>query len=273
MKKLLFVFLFIPLLGFSQNLKFLEKITAPIGYKIACGQISKSGNEYYLPAINDSGECKFFVYKIKNNGNYKLDKTIIIYDENKEGVFPRQISITNDYHSFVFAWSKKKKDTLNDLYICYWDDYYKHFSKKKFLGGINEYKNNESYPWISPEGLRIYYVLKTKIFFSFKSSKDRYFKYPEPLKINLKNIKVKSFWLTNDELNIYIISSKNIIYKSTRNNKNKAFSKPEIFLNSNPASINISSFCLNNKGNIALIYSCDKSKENGMISIYEIIED
>lgn len=72
----------------------------------------------------------------------------------------------------------------------------------------------EAYPWISPDGLRLYYIAEDDnnpeeygldvVFMSERKSQGGRFSKPQPVPMNFKG-GVTSAWLTQDELTIYLV--------------------------------------------------------------------
>lgn len=100
---------------------------------------------------------------------------------------------------------------------------------------INEDYNAEAYPWISNDGLRIYFT-KTdtdslnKIFFAERFDLNSVFTNIHPLSINFEEYSNISCWLSSDELNIYFIQryygNQNKLFHSSRNNIEEQFLPP-----------------------------------------------
>ncbi|MBP7497384.1 MAG: T9SS type A sorting domain-containing protein [Bacteroidales bacterium] len=98
--------------------------------------------------------------------------------------------------------------------------------------------NGEGYPWLSPDGNRIYYTEGTdthKIYIAEKKTGEYKFNNSRPLSIynGNKNINIHTYsaWLTNDELNIYFIQTSAIkksystLYHAKRDSINQGFSQ------------------------------------------------
>jgi hypothetical protein len=107
------------------------------------------------------------------------------------------------------------------------------------LKEINEPNIADANPWISPDGLRLYYYKLfqskyTKIFYAERKSILDTFSNIHALSINFEDYDNISPWLTNDELNIYFICSKPSdsayysLYHSSRNKANDEFSEPTL---------------------------------------------
>ncbi|MBP7497383.1 MAG: hypothetical protein KA792_06950, partial [Bacteroidales bacterium] len=98
--------------------------------------------------------------------------------------------------------------------------------------------NGEAYPWLSPEGNRIYYVegyKYTKIYMAEKKAGGYRFSNLRP--VSFKNYNITTYyhgiWLSNDELNIYFIQTSDTaktfanLYYAKRDSINQKFSEPK----------------------------------------------
>ena len=105
------------------------------------------------------------------------------------------------------------------------------------LTEINSSSQAEAYPWISSDGLRLYYTKSisssiNKIYYADRKSITDTFTNIIPISLNSDTSSVISCWLTNDELNIYYLVNKTgntrNLYHATRNSLNDNFSNPII---------------------------------------------
>ncbi|MBP7496134.1 MAG: T9SS type A sorting domain-containing protein [Bacteroidales bacterium] len=98
--------------------------------------------------------------------------------------------------------------------------------------------NGEGYPWLSPDGNRIYYIEgwdTAKIYMAEKKSGEYRFSNPQPLSFkNFNNYNSDhGIWLSEDELNIYFIQiitkEKTFanLYYAKRDSINQEFSEPK----------------------------------------------
>jgi hypothetical protein len=111
-----------------------------------------------------------------------------------------------------------------------------HFDSIRALSELNLPLNAEAYPWISDDGLRLYYTMETDsvdmIVLSKREHIDSSFKTPQILSINSSLSDNLSQWLTRDELNIYFFIKesdnylKSTLYHSERKSREDEFGKP-----------------------------------------------
>jgi len=100
------------------------------------------------------------------------------------------------------------------------------------LSEFNEPDNVEAYPWLSDDGLRIYFIKndgEDKILFSSRTSINEKFGEPEEIKLEGVAKKRISPWLTPDELNLYFLTDENnlnmarTLYHAQRTSIDKKF--------------------------------------------------
>jgi len=107
------------------------------------------------------------------------------------------------------------------------------FDKVKELSELNSYGEAEAFPWISPDGLRIYYTKavngKERILTASRNLINSKFKNKRVLNLGFEDSSIISCCLSNDELKIYFFvqESSSILYASTRKSIDDDFSKPE----------------------------------------------
>ena len=103
------------------------------------------------------------------------------------------------------------------------------------LEEINTSSYAEAYPWISADGLTLYYLKcnpECHINYGKRESLNDDFSNFKELSLNTMSTYTISFWLTNNELEIYFTSNGELYY-SNRNGINEAFNNP-VKVNLNP---------------------------------------
>jgi len=74
----------------------------------------------------------------------------------------------------------------------------------RYQHNVNSPNEAEAYPWISANGLTLYFTKGHSVYFAERKS--RYEDFGEPKEVNIPDENVTSCWLTNDELNLYTTS-------------------------------------------------------------------
>lgn len=109
------------------------------------------------------------------------------------------------------------------------------------ISEINDADNPDAYPWISANGLKLYFTKnlgegKDQLFVAERKSLNEAFDAPKSLNLhqNFEGRDIFSSWLTNDELHIYFVVRKSnefyktglTLYHAQRSDVNDAFSSP-----------------------------------------------
>lgn len=76
----------------------------------------------------------------------------------------------------------------------------------RYQNEINDPALAEAYPWISADGMRLYFIKGNSVYFSHRNSRYEDFGVPEELTLD-QNGSITSCWLTNDELSMYTTGS------------------------------------------------------------------
>ena len=111
------------------------------------------------------------------------------------------------------------------------------FDSIRALTELNTSQAGEGYPWISNDGLRIYYTsgmsgTDFRILYSQRNSTDDFFSDPIPLSINISSVGSISQWLSEDELHIYFFTrdsngpQSKTLFHATRDNISDEFNEP-----------------------------------------------
>lgn len=127
--------------------------------------------------------------------------------------------------TFIITAANSQNDTIN-----------LEFDFVRELTELNDSNKGEGYPWISNDGLRIYFSKsassRTKNYYSKRESIDDLFSNPEELTTNLSSANNFSPWLTDDELTIYFVRTipndfnSTKLYRATRNSIDLEFEAP-----------------------------------------------
>jgi hypothetical protein len=87
---------------------------------------------------------------------------------------------------------------------------------------LNNKSVAQSYPWLSDDGLRLYYTNGESMFMASRSAIGQKFSGQHEIVKGIKNI-IISGWLTPDELTIYFADQNNQLFKSSRSDKSLSF--------------------------------------------------
>ncbi len=208
---------------------FAGKLNIPEEYTISPGQISKDGKAYILGLSSNTDDSIYYdIYSLSILNSAPPAAFHLPYNESYKEL--TQSSLTADGNIMVFVANNYNGWSGNELAISIKDEYGK-FTDFRMLDEINDPLNSDSYPWITADGNSIYYTKNDKLFVSEKHKNSE--KFTSALEVKFTGtveLPVVSAWLTNNEKKLYFISN-NIIYFSTRKNRNNKFSLPKVFTN------------------------------------------
>lgn len=110
------------------------------------------------------------------------------------------------------------------------------FDSMRYIDELNNDTIAEAYPWISNDGLRLYYTLADEgrdvYVMAQRNNIDNLFESPTILNINSNEYESNSLWLTGDELNVFFIIEETIddldgqLYLAKRENIDDEFAAP-----------------------------------------------
>lgn len=192
------------------------------------GQLSKDGSKLYFTSQNIRGNKQLFVMKRNTSGEAFDKATRVAGVGDIEGYDIVMPTLSGDDKTLVFVSSTDGTQKGNDLFIA--EKIADGYSNIRSLSELNEPDKAESYPWISDDGLRVYFTKQKGSNIKFvhaerKSITDK-FSAPKDLNISIPDINNNlSCYLSNDEKQIFILSGDRI-YNATRKNIEDNFNEP-----------------------------------------------
>ena len=210
-----------------------DSLKIPNSYEIGPGQLTKSGNHFILGLMD--GELEEYVnllsdiYAITINPvSQPLEIKGLGLPNAPDSVRYFQCSASDNEQTLVYVSNLYAGWNDNDLAIATKQPDGK-YGNVRMLTELNSNLESDAYPWISPDGLSIYYNRNFKVMHATRSSIDQTFSAPVEVQYNgIVNLEIVSSWLSPDEKTMFLIAN-NIIYKCTRKSVNDAFSFPEVF--------------------------------------------
>ncbi|CAN5406527.1 hypothetical protein BH09BAC1_BH09BAC1_14470 [soil metagenome] len=193
------------------------------------GQLSKDGRTMYLTGQSHQG--KKYLYKMNRPklgaGFSKPEKVTGDINGGKYDIIMPTVS--KDEQTMVFVHSANGMQSGNDLYLAT-KNATGEYSSIRSLDEVNDPNVSDSYPWLSSDGLRIYFTKqhgsKITFFVSERSSLDANFSKPSEMGVTLpKTNNNMSCYLSSDEKEFYALSGESIFYASRKSAKDK-FSVP-----------------------------------------------
>jgi hypothetical protein len=142
-----------------------------------------------------------------------------------------------------------------------------YYEAPQMLDDLNSDGISESYPWLSHDGLRLYFMKDEKIYLSKRNNENDIFSKYEPLEFTVgMELPVLSIWLDESEKTLWLISD-NIIYRSTRKKKSKPFELPTVYTEEFKDFSFISSISFTPDGKDMFVYFSD---EEDLILHYQV---
>ena len=217
--------------------RFVEALPLPDSADIQPGQLSKDGKNYYL-GLSQEVDAEMVTPDGSEKINYVTDlyhynlKTKTLTPLHMTGMQDTmeffQCSMTADEKTIVFALNPYGGWTYNDLGIAdknadgTWKPY-------RILKETNKDSVSDAYPWLSPDGLHLYFIQDNKIYFTERKSRKDAFNAPKTISFNGDvRLEVISCWLSDDEKTIFILSN-NKIYKAIRKKITDPFLLPSLY--------------------------------------------
>ena len=192
------------------------------------GQLSKDGLKMYFTSQNMRGNKQLYVMtRAKVGDSFDTPKRLtgVGNDDGYDIVMP---TLTGDESQMVFVSSKDGTQRGNDLYIASKTE--GGFLSVKPLDEVNDPTMSDSYPWLSQDGLRLYFTKQKgnniTFFVAERASADAKFTTPVKLDVALADVNNNmSCFLSNDEKEIFILNGDKI-YSATRTSLKGKFSTP-----------------------------------------------
>lgn len=212
---------------------FEQALPIPSQYEAGPGQLTKDGHQFILGLTTGDVE-----------GQAELNSNIYLYDlrqtnpgsaitslelpNAEDSVRYFQCSASEDEKSIVFVvnsyggWADNQLGTAEKLSSGKYGNF-------RNLDEINDNDLSDAYPWLSGDGLRLYFCRNFILYSAERKTIDSKFSTAVPVNfIGDVNLEIVSCWLSDNEKTILFISNNNI-YKSTRDNPASEFSFPQVY--------------------------------------------
>jgi hypothetical protein len=188
------------------------------------GQLSKDGNKLYFTSQNMRGNKQLYVMARGKQGEDFGKPTRLTGVGNDEGYDIVMPTLNGDESQMIFVSSVDGTQKGNDLYMAEKID--GGFVNIRSLDELNDANMAESYPWLSKDGLRVYFTKQkgSSITFHFAERASINEKFGAPVKLDIEVADINnnmSCYLTNDEKEIFILSGDKIYTASRGTTKEK----------------------------------------------------
>ncbi len=189
------------------------------------GQLSKDGRSMYLTGQSHQG--KKYVYKMSRaNSGAEFGKPVKLEGAINGGTYDIIMpTVSKDEQTMVFVHSANGMQNGNDLYIAT-KDANGEYTAIRPLEEVNDPNVSDSYPWLSADGLRIYFTKqhgsKITFYVANRTATEGTFGKPVEMGITLPKVNNNmSCYLSSDEKEIYALSGEVIYYAARKTTKDK----------------------------------------------------
>jgi len=192
------------------------------------GQFSKDGLKLYFTSQNMRGAKQLYVMTRTKAGDIFGTPKRLTGVGNDEGYDIIMPTLNGDESQMVFVSSKDGSQKGNDLFIA--SKVEGGFLNIRPLDEVNDPSLSDSYPWLSQDGLRLYFSKQKgsniTFFMSSRTAADAKFGAPVKIDITMEipNNNMSCF-LSNDEKEIFVLNGDKI-YSATRTSLTGKFSTP-----------------------------------------------
>ena len=193
------------------------------------GQLSKDGGSMYFTSQTAKGDKYLYKMNRRSVGADFAQALKIEGDLNSGKYDIIMPSVSADENTLVFVHSANGMQKGNDLFVATRteDGTYGNITPLK---ASNDPNLSDSYPWLSPDGLRVYFTKQfganIKFYITERNSLDEPFGEAKELGLSLPKVSNNmSCHLSNDETELYALSGSNIYY-SKRDKATGEFSVP-----------------------------------------------
>ncbi len=203
------------------------------GFEPGSGQLSKNGLEYYFSMhdFNNGSELLYMANRASLQDTFNAAQLLngAVNDQQTLNIQP---SVSEDKLTIVFVRSAENNWNFNDLYLAIRPDTFSVFDSVRALDEINIVNQADAYPYITPDGLRLYFTRGSgsssrEFLMSSRTSVADSFLSPVGLAITIST-SARSAWLSRDELEMYFseADTSSVLYYTSRISLDEVFSAP-----------------------------------------------
>lgn len=192
------------------------------------GQISKDGLHYYISLDTKKSANTTDLYVLSRNSlSEQFDNPQLLTGTlNDKSLLNIQPSLTADEKTIVFVRNNSGSWSENNLFIANRENVNEEFTNVEAISELNTSSKAESYPWISPDGLTLYFTSdrngSDKIYTTTRTDLRSKFGPATLVDLEPRSEEILSCYLSNDMKTIWYISKEKVFY-STRSSVNAEF--------------------------------------------------
>jgi len=212
---------------------FINILPIPDTYEIGPGQVSKSG-DHFLIGLTD-GDLENMAYLHSDIYRYALDLNApplpltgfdlrVVIDSFR--IF--QVTASKNENDLVFVANAYSGWNDNELAIAQKQADGK-YGPITLLKGLNNPTESDAYPWISEDGLELYYTRNFKVMYAQRESRDVPFS--SALELKFKGdvqLEIVGIWLSPNRKKMFLVANNNI-YVATRKKVRDTFELPQMY--------------------------------------------
>lgn len=194
-----------------EGFQFLGTIPIPDNHSANPGELSRNGKSFYLSVKDTSNNYRLLRYTRKKAGSLFSNSKQLKGALDIDTLRPSQPSTSANEKILIITHNDGSGWDGNDLYECKRKNKKKDPYALKPISALNT-SRSEAYPWVSANGLRLYYTGNDELMMSSRNSTSDEFGPGQILKFSSDiNYDILSCWLPNDESAIYFVAN-NTIY-------------------------------------------------------------
>ncbi|TVR78931.1 MAG: hypothetical protein EA412_07515 [Chitinophagaceae bacterium] len=213
----------------SYDYKFIEKVDFKDNWKPLTGQLSRDGLHMYICALDNQGSHR--LVQMKRSSNFgRFSGMKLINGQINERFNPLMATVNYDNNQIVFVHSATNREADNRLYLASRTNPLQSFNDIRPLNELHSSGYAFKYPWISADGLRLYYTIQSGSFLELRyaernSTRDNFLERGPVVDGFDKISNNLSAQLSGDEKEIFVLSGQNLYY-SVREDMEKPFPTP-----------------------------------------------
>ncbi len=212
---------------------FRRALAVPETFEIGPGQLSKDGDAFIVGLID--GDLENLV---------ELHSDLYAYNVSPDAppapITAFNLNIPIDSMRAFQVTASKNEEHLVFVVNAYsgWNDNELAIASKQpngsygpvqLLSNLNDPLMSDAYPWISGDGMRLYYTRNFKLLYTERTSADAAFSDPVDVRFAGEvQLEIMSVWLSPDERSLFLVAN-NRIYRSQRKSSADIFSLPELY--------------------------------------------
>ena len=198
------------------SFKFTGELELPEGFVPLSGQVSKNGQRLYVAVEREVSNEVYVLSRDEETGKFVEPQLLggILSDVSMNIV---SLTVSADEKTMVFVSSPDRTQQGNDLYIATRTGKDADFADVRKLHEISDPMISDCYPWLSPDGLRLYFTkqkgAQVHIYAAARTNPNEKFISLDKLDLDIPIMNNNmSAMLTNDELQMFIVSDNEVFY-------------------------------------------------------------